>query len=261
MTVPRFAANLTMLFDEVPFLARFGAAATAGFTGVECLFPYVVPAARIAAELNAHDLRQVLFNLPPGDWDAGERGLAALPGRRDEFQASVGLALDYARALACPTLHVMAGLVADEVDREALRAIYVDNLRFAADAVADDGISVVIEPLNDRDVPGYFLTRVDEAAEILAEVDRPNVGLQFDCYHVQIMDGDLARRLERHLVWIRHVQIAGVPERHEPDSGEVAYPYLFALLDRLGYTGWIGCEYRPRTTTAAGLGWRPDSPG
>jgi len=199
----------------------------------------------------------VLFNLPPGDWAAGERGLAALPGRRAEFQDSVATALAYARVLDCPTLHAMAGLVADGADREALRETYVDNLRFAADACAADGIDVVIEPLNHRDMPGYFLAHVDAAAAIVAAVDRPNVGLQFDCYHVQIMDGDLAHRLERHRALIRHVQIAGVPERHEPDIGEVAYPYLFALLDRLGYAGWIGCEYRPRTTTEAGLGWRP----
>ena len=255
--MPRFAANLSFLFDELPFLERFAAATAAGFSGVEFLFPYAHPAAELADRLRAHGLRQALFNLPPGDWAAGERGLAALPGRRAEFQDSVATALAYARVLDCPTLHAMAGLVADGADREALRETYVDNLRFAADACAADGIDVVIEPLNHRDMPGYFLAHVDAAAAIVAAVDRPNVGLQFDCYHVQIMDGDLAHRLERHRALIRHVQIAGVPERHEPDIGEVAYPYLFALLDRLGYAGWIGCEYRPRTTTEAGLGWRP----
>jgi len=254
--MPRFAANLSFLFDELPFLERFAAAAAAGFGGVEFLFPYAYPATELADRLRAHGLRQALFNLPPGDWAAGERGLAALPGRRAEFQDSVATALAYARVLDCPTLHAMAGLVADGADREALRETYVDNLRFAADACAADGIDVVIEPLNHRDMPGYFLAHVDAAAAIVAAVDRPNVGLQFDCYHVQIMDGDLAHRLERHRALIRHVQIAGVPERHEPDIGEVAYPYLFALLDRLGYAGWIGCEYRPRTTTEAGLGWR-----
>jgi len=255
--VPRFAANLTMLFNEVPFTERFAAAAAAGFGGVECLFPYAHPADELAGLLAAHGLQQALFNLPPGDWDAGERGLAALPGREDEFRASVATALAYARALRCPTLHVMAGLVPEGADRVAMHATYVANLRHAADAVADDGITLVIEPLNDRDVPGYFLPRIDAAAAIVAEVDRPNVGLQFDCYHVQIMDGDLATRLRRHAGLIRHVQIAGVPERHEPDTGEVAYPYLFGLLDELGYAGWVGCEYRPRTTTVAGLGWLP----
>ncbi len=253
--MPRFAANLTMLFNEVPFLARYDAAAAAGFQGVECLFPYVEPAAAIAERLAAHGLAQALFNLPPGDWDAGERGIAALPDRVDEFRDSVDVALAYARKLRCPTLHVMAGLVPEGADRDAMHRTYVDNLRYAADVVADDGIDLCIEPLNDRDVPGYFLPRIDLAAEIVAEVERPNVGLQFDVYHVQIMDGDLASRIERHMPMIRHVQIAGVPERHEPDTGEVAYPYLFELFDRLGYAGWVGCEYRPRGTTLAGLGW------
>jgi hydroxypyruvate isomerase len=259
--MPRFAANLSFLFDELPFLERFAAATAAGFSGVEFLFPYAHPAAELADRLRAHGLRQALFNLPPGDWNAGERGLAALPDRRTEFQDSVASALAYARALDCPTLHAMAGLVPEGADRETLRETYIDNLRFAADACAADGISVVIEPLNDRDVPGYFLAHVDEAAAIVAAVDRPNVGLQFDCYHVQIMDGDLARRIERHRALIRHVQIAGVPGRHEPDVGEIHYPYLFDLLDRLGYTGWVGCEYRPAATTVAGLGWLTARPG
>ncbi len=253
--MPRFSANLTMLFNEAPFIERYDAAAASGFTGVECLFPYVEPAEKIAERLAAHGLAQALFNLPPGDWDAGERGLAAQPDRVDEFRNSVDIALGYARALRCPTLHVMAGLVPEGADREAMHRTYVDNLRYAADVVADDGIDLAIESLNDRDVPGYFLPRIDAAAEIVTEVDRPNVGLQFDVYHVQIMEGDLARRLERHMPLIRHIQIAGVPERHEPDTGEVAYPYLFDLLDRLGYAGWVGCEYRPTTTTEAGLGW------
>ena len=253
--MPRFAANLTMLFDEVPFRERYAAASAAGFAGVECLFPYEVPADELAELVAGLGLAQVLFNLPPGDWESGERGLAALPGRAAEFRDSVDVALHYARRLRCPTLHVMAGLVPEGANRNAMHRTYVDNLRYAADVVANDGIDLVIEPLNDRDVPGYFLSRVDAAAEIVAEVDRPNVGLQFDCYHVQIMDGDLATRLERHAPLIRHVQIAGVPERHEPDTGEIAYPYLFDLLDRLGYAGWIGCEYRPATTTGAGLGW------
>ena len=257
--MPRFAANLTMLFNEVPFPERFAAAAAAGFTGVECLFPYAHPADELAGLLAAHGLQQALFNLPPGDWDAGERGLAALPGREAEFRASVDTALAYARALRCPTLHVMAGLVPEGADHDAMHRTYVENLRHAADAAVADGVTLVIEPLNDRDVPGYFLPRIDGAAAIVAEVDRPNVGLQFDCYHVQIMDGDLATRLARHAPLVRHVQIASVPERHEPDTGEVAYPYLFDLLDRLGYAGWVGCEYRPATTTVAGLGWMPSS--
>jgi hydroxypyruvate isomerase len=248
-----------MLFNEVPFLERFAVAAGAGFHGVECLFPYAHPADELAGLLSSHGLAQALFNLPPGDWDAGERGLAALPDRTDEFRNSVDVALHYARRMRCPTLHVMAGLVPDGADRAIMRKTYVNNLRYAADVVADDGIDLAIEPLNDRDVPGYFLPRIDEAAEIVEEVDRPNVGLQFDCYHVQIMDGDLARRLERHIGLVRHVQIAGVPERHEPDTGEVAYPYLFAQLDRLAYAGWVGCEYRPAKSTTDGLGWLPQS--
>jgi hydroxypyruvate isomerase len=255
--MPRFSANLTMLFNEVPFRDRYAAAAAAGFSGVECLFPYEVPADELAHLLAELGLVQVLFNLPPGDWDAGERGIAALPDRVDEFRDSVDVALSYARKLGCPTLHVMAGLVPDGADRDAMHRTYIENLRYAADVVADDGIDLAIEPLNDRDVPGYFLPRIDMAAEIVEEVERPNVGLQFDVYHVQIMDGDLATRIARHAPLIRHVQIAGVPERHEPDIGEIAYPYLFELFDHLGYAGWIGCEYRPRTTTVDGLGWLP----
>jgi hydroxypyruvate isomerase len=253
--MPRFAANLSWLFNELPFPDRFGAAAAAGFRGVECLFPYAHPVDELAGRLAEHGLAQALFNLPPGDWDAGDRGLAALPERGDEFRDSVDVAVGYARRMRCPTLHVMAGVVPEGGDRVAMRKTYVANLRYAADVCADDGIDLAIEPLNDRDVPGYFLTRIDEAAEIVEEIERPNVGLQFDCYHVQIMEGDLARRLERHIGIVRHVQVAGVPERHEPDTGEVAYPYLFDLLDRLGYAGWIGCEYRPATSTVAGLGW------
>lgn len=253
--MPRFAANLSMLFNEAPFLDRFFLANEAGFEAVEFLFPYDHPAPEVADRLKGNGLVQALFNMPPGDWDAGERGIAALPGRESEFRESVGVALEYARALDCRTLHAMGGLVPEGVDPDAVMATYVDNLRYAADACRDDGITVAIEPLNDRDVPGYVLPTTDVAERVLNAVDRPNIGIQFDFYHVQIMQGDLAKHFEAHLDDIVHVQIAGVPERHEPNVGEVNYPFLFQLMDRLGYQGFVGCEYRPRAGTADGLGW------
>lgn len=256
--MPRFAANLSFLFTELPFAERFAAAARAGFHGVEYLFPYDLPAPEIAEILHRHGLTQVLFNLPPGDWAAGERGLACLPERRAEFAESVVLARDYARTLGCRTLHCMAGLRPADADPEELTACYVDNLRLAADLLAADGIRLLIEPINSRiDMPGYWLDDIDQAVGLLARIGRPNVGLQLDLYHAQIIRGDLARTIETHLPQIGHVQIADNPGRHEPGSGEINYPYLFALLDRLGYRGWVGCEYRPLTTTEAGLGWLP----
>ncbi len=253
--MPKFAANLSMLFGEAPFLDRFAAAGAAGFKGVEFLFPYAFPVDEVASAKKGAGLTQALFNMPPGDWGAGERGLAALPERIGEFRAGVETALTYARALECKTLHVMGGLIPKDVSAETLRKTYVDNLRHACDAAAGEGIKIVIEPLNSRDVPGYILPRVGDAAEIVDAVGRPNLGIQFDFYHVQIMDGDLAKRFEKHFSQVGHIQIAGVPERHEPDVGEINYPYLFDLMDRLGYAGWVGCEYRPKTTTTAGLGW------
>ncbi|TDN63687.1 2-oxo-tetronate isomerase [Paraburkholderia sp. BL10I2N1] len=253
--MPRFAANLTMMYNEHAFLDRFGAAARDGFKAVEFLFPYDFPAAVLKARLDEHQLTQALFNAPPGDWAAGERGIASLPGREDEFRRSVDTALGYARVLGNRKLHVMAGLIAPDESRERHREIYLQNLAYAAKAAQADGITIVIEPINTRDIPGFFLNRQDDAQAICAEVGAPNLQVQFDCYHCQIVEGDLAVKLKRDMPRIGHIQIAGVPERHEPDIGELNYPYLFELIDSLGYDGWIGCEYRPRAGTSAGLGW------
>ena len=253
--MPRFAANLTMMYNEHAFLDRFGAAARDGFKAVEFLFPYDFPAADLKARLDEHQLTQALFNAPPGDWAAGERGIASLPGREGEFRRSVDTALGYARVLGNRKLHVMAGMIAPDESRERHREIYLQNLAYAAKAAQADGITIVIEPINTRDIPGFFLNRQDDAQAICAEVGAPNLQVQFDCYHCQIVEGDLAVKLKRDMPRIGHIQIAGVPERHEPDIGELNYPYLFELIDSLGYDGWIGCEYRPRAATSTGLGW------
>jgi 2-dehydrotetronate isomerase len=260
--MPRFAANLSMLYNEHAFLDRFAAAAADGFEAVEFLFPYAFEASDIAARLSDNGLQQVLFNAPPGDWEGrGERGLACLPGREDEFRRYLDKALHYAQVLRCPTVHVMAGLAPSEADRAALQAIYVGNLAWAAAQAAPQGVTLCIEPINTRDVPGFFLNRQDHAHEILALVDTPNLKVQMDLYHCQIVEGDVTKKLERYVPTGRvgHMQIAGVPERHEPDGGEMNYRYLFEQIDRVGYTGWIGCEYRPRDTapggSSAGLGW------
>ena len=253
--MPRFAANLTMMYNEHAFLDRFAAAAKDGFKAVEFLFPYDFPAADIKARLDDNGLTQALFNAPPGDWAAGERGIASLPGREDEFHRSVETALDYARVLGNSTLHVMAGLIGPDQPRARHREVYLKNLAYAAKAAQAEGITVVIEPINTRDIPGFFLNRQDDAQAICAELGAPNLKVQFDCYHCQIVEGDLAVKLKRDMAGIGHIQIAGVPERHEPDTGELNYPYLFELIDSLGYGGHIGCEYRPRAGTSAGLGW------
>jgi hydroxypyruvate isomerase len=253
--MPRFAANLSMMFQEHAFLDRFAAAAAAGFAGVEFLFPYDHPAEAIRAKLEEHGLAQALFNLPPGNWAAGERGLASLPGREAEFREGVGRAIRYAQALGCPTVHCMAGLLPDESERSAREALYVENLRHAADECAAAGLTLVIEPINTRDMPGYLLSYQGQARRIIEAVGAPNLRLQLDLYHCQIMEGDLARHIREFLPLTGHVQVAGVPERHEPDRGEVCYPYLFDLLDELGYDGWVGCEYRPKARTEDGLGW------
>jgi hydroxypyruvate isomerase len=253
--MPKFAANLSMMFNEVPFPARFAAAAAAGFRGVEFLFPYELPAREVARLLADARLDNALFNLPPGDWAAGERGLASLPGREADFRASVEVAIEYALALGTSTLHAMCGLVPAGADHAAHRAVYIANLRHAARELARHGRTLVIEPINPRDMPGYFLSRQDDAHAIREAVGEPNLKVQMDLYHAQIVEGDLAVKLRRHVADIGHVQIAGVPDRHEPDEGEVNYPYLFRLLDELGYRGWVGCEYRPRGRTEDGLGW------
>lgn len=253
--MPRFAANLSMMYTEHAFLDRFAAAAADGFEAVEFLFPYEHEPEELAARLKRHGLVQALFNLPPGDWAAGERGMAGLPGREEEFAASVQTALRYAQATGCRRLHAMAGLAREGADRAAMRATYVANLRRAADVLAPHGITLLIEPLNTRDMPGYFLNYQQQAHDIVAEAGAPNLQVQMDLYHCQIMEGDLAARLRRHLPQVGHIQIAGVPDRHEPDEGEVHYAWLFELIDELGYAGHVGCEYRPRRGTSEGLGW------
>jgi hydroxypyruvate isomerase len=253
--VPRFAANLSMLFQELPFLDRFGAAASCGFRAVEFLFPYAFEPEAVAAEVRRHGLEVALFNLPPGDWDAGERGLAALPGREAEFDDAVETALRYALASGCRRLHAMAGRPGPDVAPEAARETFLANLRKAADRFAPHGIDLLLEPLNARDAPGYFLRTTAQAREILAHLDRPNARLQLDLYHLQITEGDLAHRIRGLMDIAGHVQVANPPDRREPSEGETNYPYLFALLDELGYSGWIGCEYRPAGRTEASLGW------
>ncbi|TFV92901.1 hydroxypyruvate isomerase family protein [Oxalobacteraceae bacterium OM1] len=253
--MPKFAANLTLMFNEVPFLERFGAAAKAGFRAVEFLFPYEHAPADLARALQEHGLQNVLFNMPPGDWNAGERGTASLPGREAEFREGVAEALRYAQALRTPRLHVMAGLLPDNADRALHRALYIDNLRHACREAARHGITILIEPINTRDIPHYFLNTQADAHAIREAVGAPNLKVQMDFYHVQIVEGDIAMKVRQYLPHIGHVQIAGVPGRNEPDTGEVNYPYLFGLLDELGYDGWLGCEYRPAKGTVEGLGW------
>src|SRR5574343_1817789 len=256
--MPKFAANRRCLFTDAPFHDRFKRAAAAGFQGVEYLFPYDWPAHDVAEWLKAADVEQVLFNLPPGDWAAGERGLACLPHRQGEFAESVARAMDYAVLLDCRRVHCMAGLRPPGADEAELEVVFVNNLRHAADQFATIGVTVMIEPINSRiDMPGYWLDDVHKGFRLLEAVDRSNVKLQLDLYHAQIIQGDLARTLESHLSRIGHIQVADNPGRHEPGTGEIHYPFLFALLDRLGYSGWVGCEYRPQTTTEAGLGWLP----
>lgn len=253
--MPRFAANLSMMFTELPFAQRFAAAARAGFEGVEFLFPYEHAPHDVAGWLQESRLANVLFNLPPGDWAGGERGLAALPGREAEFRVGVARAIDYALALGTPRLHMMAGLLPSGADPALHRATYLANLAHAAQALGRHGIELMIEPINPRDMPGYFLVTQQQAHALRLECGEPNVKVQMDFYHAQIVEGDLATTFRNHLAGIGHVQIAGVPGRHEPDEGEINYPYLFALLDAVGYAGWVGCEYRPRGLTEAGLGW------
>jgi hydroxypyruvate isomerase len=251
--MPRFAANLSMMFNEVPFLDRFKAAADAGFTAVEYLFPYDYPAEEIRKHLDDAGLQQALFNMPPGEWDAGARGLAALADRRDEFRASVSKAIEYAKVIGTPLLHMMAGM-ADANDPQAL-ATYRDSMKFAADKAGEAGVAVVIEPINGRDMPGYFLNDFDRALDFVKEVDRPELRLQFDIYHRQIMHGDVIMGLRAMMPWIAHVQTASVPLRNEPGTGELNDAAIFAELDKLGYAGFVGCEYRPAGRTEDGLGW------
>ncbi len=255
--MPRFAANLTMLFTEQPFLDRFELAAKAGFKAVEFLFPYAFEASEIRARLDANGLQLVLHNLPAGDWDAGERGIACHPDRVDEFCAGVERAIAYAQALSVVQLNCLAGKlpIGTHADGLLLRATFVENLRHAAAALKKAGMRLLIEPINTFDIPGFYLSRTAQAAAILDEVGADNLFIQYDLYHAQRMEGELAGTVEKYLPRIGHIQLADNPGRHEPGTGEINYDFLFAHLDRIGYDGWIGCEYKPATTTAAGLGW------
>ncbi|MGL4974082.1 MAG: 2-oxo-tetronate isomerase [Bosea sp. (in: a-proteobacteria)] len=251
--MPRFAANLSMMFTEWAFLDRFKAAADAGFAAVEFLFPYEHPPEAVARALTDNRLEQALFNLSPGDWDKGERGMASHPGREAEFRASVATALVYAKATGAKRLHMMAGL-ADAADPRA-EAAYLDSLRFAADALGAEELELMLEPINSRDMPGFFLNDFGQAARLIGLAGRANVKLQYDVYHRQIIHGDVVIGLRQMLPIVGHIQIASVPSRHEPDIEELNYPFIFDELDRLGYAGFVGCEYRPKAGTLAGLGW------
>ncbi len=253
--MPRFCANLTMLYNEVDFPARVGAAAKSGFKGVEYLFPYDYPKERLADELAKHRLAQVLHNLPAGDWGKGERGIACHPDRVGEFQEGVGRAIEYATALGCKQVNCLAGIAPPGVAEQKLRATFVANLKFAAEKLGAAGIKLLIEPVNTRDIPGFYLARTRQALEIIAEVGSPNLWLQYDIYHMQVMEGDLARTMEANLGRIAHLQLADNPGRNEPGTGEINYPFLFDWIDRLGYQGWIGCEYKPKAGTVEGLDW------
>lgn len=253
--MPKFAANLTMLFNEVDFLERFQAAANAGFKGVEYLFPYGYEKTQLAEYLEKHGLKQVLHNLPPGDWNAGERGIACHPDRTGEFQDGVAKATEYATALGCKRLNCLAGIAPPDVPDEKLHETLVANLKFAATKLKDTGITLLIEPINTRDIPGFYLNYSDQALAIIEEVGCENLRLQYDIYHMQIMEGDLATTIATNLDLIQHIQLADNPGRHEPGTGEINYPFLFGFLDQIGYQGWIGCEYRPRAKTEEGLDW------
>jgi hydroxypyruvate isomerase len=256
MPVPKFAANLTMLFNEVGFLDRFDAAAKAGFKGVEYLFPYDFKADEIVAKLKANNLTQVLHNLPAGNWGGGERGIAVLPDRVDEFKAGVDKAIEYATALGCKQVNCLAG-IAKDVDPKKAHETFVANLKFAAPKLKAAGIKLLIEAINTRDIPGFFLTSTKQALAVIDEVGSDNLFVQYDIYHMQIMEGDLAKTMEANLPKIAHIQLADNPGRNEPGTGEINYPFLFDYIDKLGYSGWIGCEYKPKTDTVAGLGWLP----
>jgi len=252
--MPRFAANLTMLFTELPFMQRFEAAAKAGFKAVEYLFPYPFDKKELSAALRANGLQQVLHNLPAGNWDAGERGIACLPDRVEEFRSGVAAAIEYAKALGVGQVNCLAGK-ASGVPEHLLHQTFVENLRYAAGELKRAGIKLLIEPINTYDIPGFYLNRTAQAVAILDEVGSDNLFVQYDIYHAQRMEGELIATLEKNLARIAHVQLADNPGRHEPGTGEIHYGNVFAALDRIGYAGWVGCEYKPATTTEAGLSW------
>jgi hydroxypyruvate isomerase len=252
--MPKFAANLTMLFNEMPFLERFAAAARAGFKGVEFLFPYEYDKQRLADLLAEHGLEIVLHNLPAGNWAAGERGIGCLPGREQEFREGVERGIEYAIALRCPQINCLAGIPKDVKPGQA-RETFIENLRYAAPKLRQAGIRMVIEPINTRDIPGFFLIHTKQGTDIIRDVGSDNLRLQHDIYHMQIMEGDLLETIKANLPQIGHMQLADNPGRHEPGTGEINYPFLFREIDKLGYDGWIGCEYKPLNETHAGLGW------
>ena len=253
--MPKFAANLTMLFNEVPFMERFAAAKAAGFEAVEYLFPYAYDKNELVQALKANGLKQVLHNLPAGNWEAGERGIACHPDRVEEFRAGVDKAIEYATALGCPQVNCLAGKLPAGVTREQAHATLVANLKFAAPKLKAAGIKLLIEPINHFDIPGFFLNYTAQAAAIIDEVGSDNLYIQYDLYHAQRMEGELAATVQKHLARIPHIQLADNPGRNEPGTGEMNYAFLFKHLDAIGYTGWIGCEYKPKTTTVEGLGW------
>lgn len=253
--MPRFAANLTMLFNELTFLDRFGAARAAGFQGVEYLFPYAHRVKDLVERLKEHGLTQVLHNLPAGNWEKGERGIACHPDRVAEFREGVDLAIEYAKALGCAQLNCLAGIIPPKADPRRVQETLVENLRYAAQRLEVEGIRLLIEPINTRDIPMFYLNRTRQALDLIEAVGSPNLFLQYDVYHMQVMEGDIVRTIEAHLPRIAHIQVADNPGRHEPGTGELNFQNLFAHIDRLGYMGWIGCEYRPRFETEAGLAW------
>ena len=253
--VPKFASNLTMLFSELPFLDRFAGAKAAGFSGVEYLFPYDFDKADLREQLDEHGLTQVLHNLPAGNWAGGERGIAILPERVDEFRDGVARAIDYAKALDCRQLNCLVGIAPRDADPIELNEVLVGNLRFAADALAKERIKLLVEPINTLDIPGFFLNRTEQAVQLIADVRSSNLFIQYDIYHMQVMEGDIARTVQKHQPRIAHIQLADNPGRNEPGTGEINYPFLLRHLDTIGYRGWVGCEYKPRTTTVDGLGW------
>jgi hydroxypyruvate isomerase len=253
--MPKLSANLSFLWTELDFPERFGAAANAGFSGVEYLFPYDHDKNLIAELLKQHQLAQVLFNLPAGDWANGERGIGCHPGRAKEFEQGVAKAIDYASALGCKQINCLAGIRPRHVDPNLARETYIRNLQYAAPRLADAGIRLLIEPVNTRDIPGFFLHHTKQALDIITAVGSGNLFVQYDIYHAQVMEGDLAPTIEANLSAIAHMQLADNPGRHEPGTGEIHYPFLFGHIDRLGYDGWIGCEYKPVATTEAGLNW------
>ena len=256
--MPKLAANLTMMFNEVDFLERFEAAANAGFTGVEYLFPYDYDRDELAERLRGNGLTQALHNLPAGDWDAGERGIACLPDREGEFQEGVGRAIDYATALGCRQVNCLSGIAPDGAEPDALRRTLVSNLGYAAPRLEEASIRLLIEPINTRDIHGFYLRHTDQALSIIEEVGSSNLYLQYDVYHMQIMEGDLTPTIQANLDAISHIQIADSPGRNEPGTGEINYEFLLGALDEMGYDGWVGCEYKPLTTTLEGLGWARD---